>query len=444
MFDVPQVIGQGSYGYIHYPPLLTTEEDEDNREKVQNGLLCPQVSKILEKEDAKVEMDKYALFHAMDPTCEFHLGEMTLARPSAKNNTVLATLEHGEHIVQHLSDYRLILMNYGGTSVRDYTNHVRSELLRFPNTHYHTESVVTFWKQTVRLVEGIERMIHHCMVHHDVKPSNVVYWYDVKHIQNRLNYIDFGLVNHMEDIYQSCIKNDYDFTIFFYNMPPELFFYNQPQFDAWRKLSQEDRKTQLAYFCSSWIQDETDEKYEKEEDMTTRHKYSFADSLYMSERELKYMNDFEKEITGSVDEPSSSKKTAENCFNYCTTHDAIPDTIFKKCTTTTTTTNSNVHVRPLHEFMMEGFADFMMHDIDLYVDFREFVYASMHTMDIYGLGHTLLYALIRTHTRLPRPFVRDMYSLLREMLDNNLTRRINIQSLIEQFSSIIYSLPTNT
>lgn len=441
MFDFPKVIGHGSYGYIHYPRLLTTDDDDDNDKKTE--CMYPRVSKILEKVDAMDEMNKYKLFHEMDPECDFHLGEMVLAHPSEKNSDALLKLDNGHQIIQHLSEYRLILMNYGGPSVRDYANTIRSDSIRFPKTHNNTESVVTFWKETVRLVHGIERMLHHHIVHHDIKPSNVVYNH------HRLNYIDFGLVNCMDNIFQYSLKNDYDFTIFFYNMPPELFFYNQSRFDNWRNMSSTERKEQLAHCCTSWIKEEgntkqtkneDDEDYDDYDDDEKNNKYSFSDSLYMSERELKYMNDFEEYLE------DSTKKTTENCFNYCTTHDAIPDSVvpdmfFSKETPPSLPAKYKVPIPPLHDFMMEGFADFMMHDIDLYTDFHEFIYASMHTMDIYGLGHTLLYILIRTHTLLPPTFVHELYRLLREMLDNNLTRRISMQHLQERFSSILLLLP---
>lgn len=452
MFDFPKVIGQGSYGYIHYPHLITTEDEENQYSTIEKerGMsdASIKVSKILEKEDAMDEMKKYNLFHEMDPACDFHLGEMTLAHPSKKNNTVLATLEHGQYIVEHLSEYRLILMNYGGPSIRDYANDIRSDFIRFPHTHNNTESVVTFWKETVRLVQGVKQMIDHHIVHHDIKPSNVVYHLPT----NRLNYIDFGLVNRMDNIFQCSVKNEYDFTIFFYNMPPELFFYNQLRFDNWRNMSTEERKEQLANCCTSWIKEEEEETktnknvddHDDDDNEDENNKYSFSDSLYMSERELKYINDFEEYLE---DLTKKHEKTSENCFNYCTTHDAIPDVPGSALGSDTFPPAFPLSYKlpisrkpPLHDFMMEGFADFMMHDIDLYTDFQEFIYASMHTMDIYGLGHTLLYILIRTYALLPGIFVYEMYQLLREMLDNNLTRRISIQHLQERFSSVLLLL----
>ena len=463
MFDFPKVIGQGSYGYIHYPHLLTTEDDEkeEKEEKEESEDFGPKVSKILEKKDAMDEMKKYKMFHDMDPECDFHLGEMVLAHPSEKNSEVLLKLDNGRHIIQHLSEYRLILMNYGGASVRDYANNVRRDFRRFPKegpeckTHNNTESVVCFWSEgrmpsttkskerialegfwseTVRLVRGIERMLHHNMVHHDVKPSNVVY------DNHRLNFIDFGLVNYMDNIYRFSLNNDYDFTIFFYNMPPELFLYNESRFEQWRSMSSEERKEQLAHFCVSWIKPKEDD----EDEDVDEDKYSFSDSLHMSERELKYMADFEEYLDTLV---TNQRKTAENCFNYCTTHDAIPDVFIDAPSPPPPPSISQREfssikpLRPLHDLMMEGFADFMMHDIDLYTNFHEFMYASMHTMDIYGLGHTLLYVLIRTYQHLPHTFVYEMYTLLREMLDNNLTRRINIQLLQERFSVVLQHLP---
>lgn len=431
-----RIIGTGSYGHVFYPCLpyldisYTNITHKDEIHTLDNMKSKYKVSKLIETYYAEKEMSRYEIIHKIDPSCEFHLGTMFMATPSRQNIPLIAQYAaDGKQIVSNFQDYQFIVMKYGGTTLRDYGSTIYNDAKRFIKNE-NTPSVLAFWKDTLRLIHGIECMIRYNIIHNDIKTNNIVY--DIK--EPRLNFIDFGMVQYMKNVYKKSLKNDYEYDIFYYSMPPETYFYNQKRFDMWRKLSFNERECWFQYACTSWnvgihekswdtfletyISKDTENIVKTPSEKTLAldgydllpnpcdndfedYSKSYMDILQEITKEMKHMDSFAKHISIlSVD---------------------------------TSTTLSEDFV----EQSVENFRSFLLKDIDNYKDFQEFMQHSLYSIDIYGLGQSLMYMLIETHLNLPIQFITNMYKILQKMMNHNLAERIVMKDIIEEYTRIL-------
>jgi len=393
----PKIIGHGSYGHIYYPALLW--EPEDVAEEMPGDIRPNQVAKLMREKEATKEMAKYRIFQRADPDAQFHLGNLRMARPSPQNAAVLSSMSDGKRIVRDLDNYRMILMDYGGMTARDYANKCRAYAVAGAYNSAFKRDVFAFWKDTRRLVHGLQAMAHHGVVHHDIKPSNLMY--DVS--GKRLNLIDFGLVNHTDHICKRARQGNYHLGIFYYNMPPELYFYDRARFEYWSRSSPEDREELLDEVLQSWqaarvaptstapTATDLDTPYDEVE-------YSYADTMKLTERELKYLAEFERTLRSW--QPGLTGPS-------------------------------------LYQSMRDQFSHFVLRELGGQRDFDTFLQTSVTTIDTYGLGHTLLYCLVNMYYYLPRPFTLGMYALIKEMLHHDMLHRITVPVLVESYEALI-------
>jgi serine/threonine protein kinase len=120
--------------------------------------------------------------------------------------------------------------------------------------------IPAFWREVSRLFRGLCVFQKNDLVHHDLKPQNIVYRMEEK----RLNFIDFGLMRSIKtegakcrDV-NSCQANPH------WNYPTDVLFMNQKVFDSVAKQTAEQRLT-------------TYEGYMK--DLRTRNKTLFVDAF---------------------------------------------------------------------------------------------------------------------------------------------------------------------
>lgn len=267
----------------------------------------------------------------------------------------------------------------------------------------------------------------------------------------RINVIDFGLTNYMSTIREKAYADNYSFAIFYYNMPPELYFYSKSRFDAWRRMTLTERQIEFACLETTWLELEpndvhpcalhalnnfseshdtnTTESGEELDKTEYNNDYSYSDSLALSEKELRHYRDFEDRLLQTpflVKPPSLFKRSEpihpESCLFRPPKH---PSRLHR---------DSYV---PIHEQMHQDFRQFLLHDIDTFTDFDTFLTRSMETFDLYGLGYTLLYNLVHTHTFFSDESVQSLYVLLGKMLNNNVTQRIRVNAAYQEFMDII-------
>jgi hypothetical protein len=83
-----------------------------------------------------------------------------------------------------------------------------------------------------------------------------------------------------------------------------------------------------------------------------------------------------------------------------------------------------------------NYAEFIIYNINE-LSYKEFLDNYFKTVDLYGLGLGLLYALDKSKHLLPSGFVNDIYALLQRMIHTNQTRRLHIDELLKDYETIL-------
>ena len=231
--NTANVIGEGSYGCVHKPSLKCKE----TKIKGKRIDYSNQVSKVLINKEATKEMSEYVLIKNIDKNNDFYLGEPIHCKVNNTddyNKRSIQKCKNGVEIQKGMSkDYSLIIMKDGGLNLADYSEKVE----KLSVTPENKEKMEKFWIEGHRMIRGIKAFLNHGFIHHDMKPQNVVY----NETDNRLNFIDFGLVQNKRNIIKDSKNTKYWFGRFWWSFPPEIFFLNKNIFDEMSKLENMER-----------------------------------------------------------------------------------------------------------------------------------------------------------------------------------------------------------
>ena len=469
-----KMIGTGSYGYVYHPCLFFLDVSSENMQIMQETIKNRNnhVSKLLKKEFAEKELFRYELIRIADPYNNFHLGNMFMANPSRRNIPLLSIGANGKEIVDHFNEYQLIIMKYGGKTLREYgqraytpsttkyIDDLRSSAdfgnIIYNNkkthvNHKYEQNIVIFWKDSIRLIQGVNCFIQNNIVHHDIKSANIVFDYDedvdINKCKNRSNYIDFGLSQSMESIYEKSKMSQYNYSIFYYNFPPELFLYDKERFEIFRNLNIKERTRWFNYICTSWINPPN-----------KNNQCSKTDAVNIVEaagQRAECLQQLTQKVTSSPEEFGQTPLTEGfDCLlsnNSDDSDDNDFDHSFMDSTNQVISELKNTKILEQYlncqntkEKLIENFQKFLLYDIDKYPNFKSFIKNSLYTLDIYGLGQTLLYMLIYTYQFLPKSFVEKMHILLHKMTHNNVTERITIKNLLHEYTILLQLLDIGT
>jgi serine/threonine protein kinase len=84
-----------------------------------------------------------------------------------------------------------------------------------------------FWKHASHMLKGIALFQKHGILHHDVKPQNIVFNMKNEHIR----FIDFGFMEKINTIKQKCIKNKHYIAAYpFWSYPFEFPYLNKERY----------------------------------------------------------------------------------------------------------------------------------------------------------------------------------------------------------------------
>jgi len=229
----PAVIGQGSYGCVHKPSLKCKDE---------TGITyVNKVSKILSKPDAKKEIAEYSKVSRADKKNQFYLGkpEDCEVDESQFNVNAIRKCTIGDRAAQNLSKYQLILMENGGENIVTYTDKMRT----WSRSEMSTENCEKFAIEALRLFAGLKVFLDKGLVHFDLKPQNLVYNEET----NRLNFIDFGMMQSKKPLINQSKKSNCTSAFFHWSYPWELRYVNKNWYDAVtrHKSTQDDTITYI-------------------------------------------------------------------------------------------------------------------------------------------------------------------------------------------------------
>ena len=369
----PKVIGEGAYGCVHKPSLKCKDEsiilDYNNK-----------ISKIMVKESAESEMDEYIQINKIDPEKKYHISPIKCIPEKNKKmlEQVLNCKKIGERVEKYFDDYELIVMEYGGKDLY--------QLFKDPinDTVQNRKRIYEFWIQSVNIFKAVQLFIKNGLIHHDLKPENIVYDEDKK----SMKVIDFGLLKTKDRIIYDTESSDYGFAMFYFNFPPEMIVYNKNMFSGNEELVESGKIDEKK--ISKFFDDYIDKNPDYTKSLNGFMQYVKSESLHPQLRE-KMVSDF-------IDYINHIIKPNE--------YDEYGDKIEK------------------NEEKVE-------------VEYYAFLKKSMDTIDVYGLGLTFMFVLVKVHKLMDEDIVLQLHNLFLSMFHSNLLKRINIDDALKKLESII-------
>lgn len=284
----PKVIGEGSYGCVHKPSLKCKNKPKLSYKN--------KVSKVLTKKAAKDELKEYRNLKDADKKNEFYVGKPLSCEiediPTNIDSIKKCTI--GSDVINDLKHHKLIIMGDGGINIEDYVKKIKNWT---PSVANRNDSEL-FLLESLRLFTGLIKFKEHDLVHHDLKPQNIVYNDETK----RLNYIDFGLMTSKTKLIEESNKNQNDMGIFHWSFPWELEYVKKRLFT---KLKNQNRQTrEIGY--NGLIDDfvNRNKKNNRAEHMHNYFYYSLNPNINRGEYRIKrgvYLNDYKTFLFNTID-----------------------------------------------------------------------------------------------------------------------------------------------
>ena len=210
---IPSVIGQGTYGCVHKPPMKCKNKTQKNKMNV---------SKVMTKKNADGELQEYKTIASIDKKNNIYLGQPTKCNIDEieLNRKAVAKCRNKNLIPSKLDDYSLLIMKDGGKNLEQFADYVHKN---WENTPANRKKMELFWLEVSRLFYGLKVFCDNGILHHDLKHQNIVY----NEKRNRLNYIDFGFMTKKESIIKDATESVYMLAAnYHWSFPWELVFIN--------------------------------------------------------------------------------------------------------------------------------------------------------------------------------------------------------------------------
>jgi serine/threonine protein kinase len=214
----PIVIGQGSYGCVHKPQMKCKQK---SRKKGS-------VSKLLVRGEANNEMNEFEYISSADKKHKMYLGKPTMCDIDEIYTNITAmnacnSSNSNKYDSTQLSQYALLVMKDGGKDLAQFADDVYDN---WKVTPANVKKIELFWLETSRLFYGLKVFQEHGLMHHDLKPQNIVY----NASTNRLNYIDFGFMTRKAEIVEMAKDSSYWSSRAHWSFPWENQFLNRTKY----------------------------------------------------------------------------------------------------------------------------------------------------------------------------------------------------------------------
>ena len=204
---VPKLIGQGTYGCVYRPPVTCR-----NNSISING----KITKLTTSKESVRELKEYSNMKSADPQNRYYLGVPETCVPELKSvpakdlkSCDVYNSELKEKGALSPEDFRLIVMKDCGVDLTKLWKNIASR----------RKDLKTIWFGFVKLIKGIAEMYKSGIVHHDLKPQNIVYNAKTKD----MNFIDFGLMKTVESMRLDAFSQKCR-SRFHWSYPPETVF----------------------------------------------------------------------------------------------------------------------------------------------------------------------------------------------------------------------------
>ena len=224
-----KVVGEGTYGCVHKPPLNCGRESSQPPNTV---------TKLMKETAALTELAEYSVMKIVDPKDQYYLGTPRYCGIRKNPYNVSSAeqcktlLKNDPKLINHLSKYSLLVMGDGGDDLTVFAKKAKewSGKERF-------EKIDRFWLAAHQMFVGIKAFLENGVIHHDLKGQNIVYNEET----HRMNFIDFGLMIRKEGVINECTKSKYGFSVFHWSFPLECRFLNKDNYDQIAGYSEKEK-----------------------------------------------------------------------------------------------------------------------------------------------------------------------------------------------------------
>jgi len=200
-------VGEGTFGCVYKKPPLKC--------KTKTNFGPNQISKLMYRPDAVAEISDYKILRQIDPTNTYYPGPPNHCEVNEKQVELddCSLLEDKPN----LADYKLLFYKDGGMDLDDFVEEHLDDFLK-SNPQKQTD---LFFLNAHSLFMGIRLYINKNFIHHDIKPSNIVF------DQNTytFKFIDFGLSVVKSKLVSNILKKQ-DYESFHWSYPMEVGFTN--------------------------------------------------------------------------------------------------------------------------------------------------------------------------------------------------------------------------
>ena len=232
------VIGEGAFGCVIKPSLPCGNKKISYKNKI---------SKVMFSKEAIKELKEYATIAKVDKTQKFYLGLPTHCRVKKTKETIKA-IEKCVHLKKKyfnkksikdgIKNLDLLVMEDGGINLKMLS--IMVDVMQV--TPENIVKVKKIWIEMHKLFRGILLFQKHGIIHHDVKPQNIVYNVN----ENKANFIDFGHMRNISyEIKKSVASDNWIYDYPFWNYPFEIQFLNK---NDYMKFSSKSKGEKEKYF----------------------------------------------------------------------------------------------------------------------------------------------------------------------------------------------------
>jgi serine/threonine protein kinase len=350
----PSVIGEGAYGCIHKPSLRCKDA------KIQN--YKNKVSKVLQRETAKLELNEYGSLQNADASREYYLGTPVECEVdnTPTNIQAIQKCKNGAELLKKLNDLSLLIMEDGGINLKDFSDIMET----WSATPENVEKTERFLIELHRIFHGIVVFLEKGILHYDMKPQNIVYNSE----KGRMNIIDFGLTVSLKDKLAEINGSNNGMARYHWSYPFESVFLNKDDYTQFSKMT----KSKKVEYYQSILQKITNE---------------------------------------STDESKAIKSFFSFVMDQSTDY-----SVFKE--------------------HMSGFYQTLVIEMTM-KNYQMFIKKSITSIDVYGLGITLLYILKNTKRLVKEQLYTDLHNLGLNMVNADLVKRVTADDALSQYETIL-------
>ena len=194
----------------------------------------------MEKYEANKELKEYGLIDKVDKNKNLYLGKpikCSIKTSKIAKNAINKCKLAKDDEIKFYNDYSILIMEDGGENLENYGDRIK----KLPKNPENIEKAELFWIEAQRILLGLKIFLDNNIIHHDLKPQNIVY----NEKKNRLNFIDFGIMNSQKKVINESKNSDYIFSIIHWSFPFELKFYNENNFNRLANMSKKEKKEYL-------------------------------------------------------------------------------------------------------------------------------------------------------------------------------------------------------